>query len=126
MSRYINPRVAQKDYEFTAANFKKAFPEIHEEIERAGYDAGKKDGHKAGYAEGLAAGKATAMKEIAAQKAKTPTPEELAKIEAALPLEEKAKRRWLRDPELREQYKMSGFSGFLATLKHEAKTAGKR
>lgn len=42
--------------EFTAESFKTAFPEIHEEIRRAGFDAGLSEGSKAGREEGLAAG----------------------------------------------------------------------
>jgi hypothetical protein len=42
--------------EFTAETFKAAFPEIHEEIRRAGFDAGCAEGLKTGREEGMEAG----------------------------------------------------------------------
>lgn len=126
MSKYVNPNVRSNQGDMSFEGFRKAFPELAEPALKAEREAGRKAGHAEGFSAGLAAGKAAAVKEIQAQKAKQPTPEELAKIEEALPLEERAKRRWLRDPELRGQYKLSGYAGYLATLKHEAKSARKR
>lgn len=105
--------------EFTVESLKHAFPEIHEEIRRAGFDAGVAEGLRRGREEGRSAGRMEMIKEAEAKKPKVPTPEEKERIEAALPLEERAQKRWLRDPELRAQHRMGGYPGFLALLKHE-------
>lgn len=161
--------------EFTAETFKAAFPEIHEEIRRAGYDAGHSEGVEKGRAEGFEAGKAAERdrirevegvsipgheKLIAALKfdGKTTGPEAAVKVLEAekalretkresfaadapkpvqdapapakedpeaelakLPLEQQAKIRWDRSPELREQYKMGGFAAYLAFEKNKEK-----
>lgn len=113
----------EKD-EMTFANFRRAFPELAEPALKAEREAGRKDGHAEGYSAGFAAGKAAAAKTAVHPKIQTPA--ELERIEAALPVAERASRRWARDPELRKQYRMSGYAGFLATLRHEARTVGKR
>lgn len=159
--------------EFTAETFKAAFPEIHEEIRRAGYDAGLAKGVETGRAEGFEAGKKAerdrirevegvsipghekliaelkfngtttgpeaAVKVLEAEKALRETKRESFVADAAkpapaapapakedpeaelakLPLEQQAKIRWDRSPEIREEFFMSGFAGYLAFLKNE-------
>ena len=159
--------------EFTAETFKAAFPEIHEEIRRAGYDAGLADGTEKGRAEGFEAGRTAERERIREVEkisipghealvsemkfdGKTTGPEAAVKVLQAetelrkakqqsfvadapapakpapaaekedpdaelekLPLEQQAKIRWERSPEIRDEFFMSGFAGYLAFLKNE-------
>lgn len=159
--------------EFTAESFKAAFPEIHEEIRRAGFDAGASEGSKTGREEGMAAGAEAERERIRGVEkiavpghealinelkfdGKTTGPEAAVKVleaEAALrktkqesfvadapkpaapvpapakedpdaeleklPLEERAKAKWDRSPELRDEFFMGGFKSYLAFLKNE-------
>lgn len=162
-------------HEFTADSFKAAFPEIHEEIRRAGFDAGVAEGLKTGREEGREAG-AEAERErirgiekiavpghealIAGLKydGKTTGPEAAVKVLEAetalrktkqesfvadapkpaaqapapqkedpeaelakLPLDQQAKIRWDRSPEIREEYKMGGFEAYLSFEKNKGK-----
>lgn len=120
MSRYVNPKIQKRDDDMDFASFRRAFPELAEPALKAEREAGRKDGHAKGYSEGFAAGKAAAAP---SPKPLPPTAAELEKVEAALPVDERARCIWFRDPEIRAQYKVSGFAGFVATLRHEAKTA---
>ena len=161
--------------QFTAETFKDAFPEIHAEIRRAGYDAGVATGIEAGRAEGFDAGKAAERDRIREVEkisipghealvnelkydGKTTGPEAAVKILEAesalrktkqesfvadapkpakdapaperedpeaelekLPLEERARVRWDRSPELREQYRMGGFAAYLSFERNKGK-----
>jgi|GEM_PF-3139168 len=96
-----------------STSFRAAFPEIWQEI----YDSG------------VAAGRAHERKEAAAKKAeaealkakepKPPTPEDLRIQEEKLPLDERAKRAWLRDASLRAEFRMGGFAAYLALLRQQ-------
>lgn len=164
-----------KDHEFTAETFKAAFPEIHEEIRRAGFDAGVSEGLKTGREEGTAAGAEAERERIRGVEkiaipghealiselkydGKTTGPEAAVKVleaetvlrktkqesfvadapqpakpaeapadrkpdpaaeEEKLPVEERCKLRWDRNPELREEFKMGGFKAYLAYEKNK-------
>lgn len=99
--------------EISSTSFRAAFPEIWEEIYQSGVQAGRAQERKE------TAAKRAEAEAMQAKAPKPPTPEDLLIQEAKLPLEERAKREWLRNKDLQKEFRMSGFQGYLSILRQQ-------